>query len=255
MPNVLIINTYPRTVPYLIKTLLSLYLQGAQAIKPRIVFHDGGNIPTTPDDLGYHHIGESATNRGNTLCFWDALAFIVRWYPGHDLMWFEDDVESCLNGVTAAAEFPIPDDVEFLTFFQMSLPRYPRNSDYRAYERIKRSPPSGIYRLHLTNHFGQAQALRFPWRTVELLHRLGPPPREVIENFTSRFNGIDQSIGHQLSGKVAAYVHPPFFQHIGDVSAACPERNGRNLLRSPWYRRDYDALTRHTIPNPQGTTE
>ncbi len=222
--------TTERAKSYLTTTLESLERNGAYEVS-RAVFSDGPCGYRRPD---WDVVELSSERRGTRQSAWSIFrAALDRGVER--LIYCEDDIVLCRNAISYLAKMALPEGQAFVTCL-----------DHRDW----------LMRLQTGIHaasFGDgrllgSQLLVFSRKTLEYLVSLDP--MAVINShpwYKDGRHSVDMVIGKILrDGPWKSYgIHVPALgQHLGDVSAAHPDRNPAKPVRTKIFAGlSFDALT------------
>lgn len=125
-------------------------------------------------------------------------AFVLAAEADEDLCFFEDDLEFAKNAPSFIEDFPVPDDLAFVTFYSPW---------------VDNTWPIGLWRHH-AHSYTMAQSLKFPRRTVQTLVAC----RETA--MTLAPGGVDEVLHYIATTNLWRYgiVNPGLVQHVGAES-------------------------------------
>lgn len=124
---------------------------------------------------------------------WEAFRIADR--ANEDLCFFEDDLEFSKNAPSFIEDFPVPDDLAFVTFFSPW---------------IDPTWPIGLWRHH-AHSYTMAQALKFSRQTVRALVACKEEAMVIAPG------GFDEALHHIATTRRWRYgiMNPGIVQHVG----------------------------------------
>lgn len=127
---------------------------------------------------------------------WEAFTLAAE--ADEDLCFFEDDLEFCKNAPSFIEDFPVPDDLAFVTFYSPW---------------VDPTWPIGVWRHHAHSYM-MAQALKFSRRTVKALAACKEGAMAIAPG------GVDEALHHVAVTNLWRYglVIPGLVQHVGAES-------------------------------------
>jgi len=239
----IVVLTTPRRPQFLGATLKALDAAGA-AGQERLLCVDGPaqdilRLRVVPK--GWEVKSTGAGKVVNTqVAFHAVCAEIARRRGADDVLFFEDDIVPCRNGVAGLGLIPVPDHCGYLVAF-----------DHRN---VIRSPAPRLMLIAADDPGGPQrgwgfwgnQALKIPRRTIaHLVNR--PTNRTYKSTVKTRLYGSDVWLGDNAASqhapwKVYGLIAPSLFQHIGGVSAVGTHWHLKGRTAEN-FRADFDALT------------
>jgi hypothetical protein len=167
----------------------------------------------------------------------------------------EDDVGPCRNALRFIRKMEIPEDVAFVSFFEMKealeptpgcLTRIPCHGLQPESTPETQSPPDLLTFRQVTKFYCGNQCLLMPRRTVEYLVKCDPFDAGLPEDpHMHRQHSSDAAMGWHLSQspwRRYGALYPCLVEHIGEVSTWTQEnldgRRARNFAGD-----DFDALS------------
>ncbi len=213
--------TTPRRPKYFPGTIASIDSAGARQFPGRkVVFVDGPAAPAmTIDGWEIESLTDGYPSRGTRRSMFEILHRAAVG-GAHELLYFEDDVRICRNGIYAMRAFRVAKELGFLSFFQMQA-----GPTWR-----------GVHRFEQPAFWG-SQALKFPARSLAMFAGgdLNPHTEDLYSG--------DVWIGKLLTPGI---VVPTIVRHIGADSSIDVTRGitGHQIHRAGlnYAGDDFDAL-------------
>lgn len=239
MKTLIVVVTCPRPsgISHLDETLHLLDENGAKDHPHKLVISDGPLPPTPPS--WQRDIIPGGQRRGTRLIFERAMKLAIA-SDTDRLLYLEDDIVPCKNAVQRMLEIDLPPHLAYLTFFGMP----------NVF--CKRKWPNAIYVAPATGPSGKGltgnQAIMFPRKTFEYL---GTQDLIGYQNKTlqTKISSCDRAMSMLIMAgppdlpKLAGFHHPCLVQHIGQNSAAHPDRPFGKAIAVKWPGKDFDALS------------
>jgi hypothetical protein len=167
---------------------------------------------------------------GYLAAFRKALATVL---PGHDVLWFQDDLALCKNAVSAMIDCPVPPQSAFVTF-------------YEGHHFNRKDPRVGLIPIRIRSGLWGNQALKFTAEAISFLKARWPVAIPPAYGDTD-----DQMVAMVLSAHYPEYsvCLPNLVQHVGDLSTLVLRGKPRDWTRHPRMHSsnypgdDFDAST------------
>lgn len=237
--------TSPRRdkISYLSETLSKLDSEGANEWGEKVVLSDG---PLTNCD--WPHIARPGPS-GTRIAFWRLLSH-AHASGAERVLFLEDDVLPCRNALRFIRTFEIPNDLAFVSFFEMKEELKPTSGG------LTRIPCYGLQAdsIHteglpfrqFTRFYCGNQCLLMPRRTIDHLVKCDPfDPQLPADPYMYSSYSSDGVMGWHLSRSCwPAYgaMYPCLVEHIGEVSTWTEENlDGRRAQN--FSGGDFDALS------------
>lgn len=178
----------------------------------KTLYYDGINIDRVKRDPaadnvlyfesrpGWYVIGSAKVSGNNSSAYFRAF----RETEG-DVLFLEDDVFPKNHAIRNVEQVGAP-GVAAVSHFDVLF---------------RNGTPGGLY-LGDAGLFGHSQAVYYPWHTVKTLLKW----QESKWNLFDPQKGADEMVARALRGSQIGYWVPNYFQHVGEVSVARPERQG-----------------------------
>lgn len=167
----------------------------------KTLYYDGIEVRASDSSRdGWHTVRSTKVNGNNSSAYFRAF----RETEG-DVLLLEDDV------------FPVPEAIRNIE--QVGSPSVAAVSHFDVL--FRDGTPRGMY-VGDAGNFYHSQAVYYPWHTVRTLLKW----QESKWNLFDPQKGADEMVARALRGSQIGYWVPNYFQHVGEVSVARPERNG-----------------------------
>jgi hypothetical protein len=193
----------------------------SSARRSKVILVDGKESVTRNGWLSVAH-ARPVVPPQNKWTAWEAFRLAVE--AKEDLVFFEDDLELCVNAASYIEDFPVPEDLAFVTFYSPW---------------VEKAFPIGIVRVH-AHSYVMAQALKFPLRTAEELWRYRFEP---IWKEASGVGGFDEILRYLAIKKTWRYgiFNPGIVQHVGANSVVGNGGLVGMRVARNYAGKDYDA--------------